>query len=122
DAEEAIRHLEALWSAPTGQRGVAFSMIPDLVEAAVRVGRPELGNARLPPYLSWAETAGAAEAKALAARSRALLAAGDDAERLFQEALSLHATTERPLDQARTALLYGEHLRRERRRIDARGQ
>jgi len=119
-AEEAVEHLEALWRGPTGQRGVAFATIPDLVEAGVRAGRPELGRERLPPYLAWAETAGSAEVRALAARARALLATGAEANRLFEEALRAHAATDRPLDRARTQLLYGEHLRRERRRVDAR--
>jgi DNA-binding CsgD family transcriptional regulator len=122
DPQEAIANLEALWEAPSGQRGVAFAAIPDLVEAAVHAGRPELVAKRVPAYVSWAETSGAREAGALSARSRALLSAGEDADRLYQEALRLHPATERPLDRARTALLYGEHLRRERRRVDARGQ
>jgi DNA-binding CsgD family transcriptional regulator/uncharacterized protein HemY len=121
-AEEAVEHLESLWSGPTCQRGVAFASIPDLVEAGVRAGRPQLGRKRLPPFLTWAEASGSAEARALAARSRALLAAGDEADRLFGEALQAHAATDRLLDRARTALLYGEHLRRERRRVDAREQ
>jgi DNA-binding NarL/FixJ family response regulator len=91
------------------------------VEAAVRAGRPGAGARRLPAYLAWAESAGSAEARALAARSRALLATDGEADRLFQEALQAHAETERPLDQGRTALLYGEHLRRHRRRAEARG-
>jgi DNA-binding CsgD family transcriptional regulator len=53
-------------------------------------------------------------------RSRALLAGAAEADVLFNDALRAHATTERPLEQARTALLYGEYLRRERRRVDAR--
>jgi ATP/maltotriose-dependent transcriptional regulator MalT len=122
DPEAAIAQLEALWDAPSGQRGVAFAAIPDLVEAAVRAGRPELVAERVPVYVSWAETSGSREAGALAARSRALLCTGEDADRLYQEALRLHPATERPLDRARTALLYGEHLRRERRRVDARAQ
>jgi DNA-binding NarL/FixJ family response regulator len=119
-AEEALEHLEALWGGPGGQRGVAFSAIPDLVEAAVRAGRPELGREHLPPYVAWAEAAGSPEARALAARARALLAAGAEAERLFQDALRASAATDRLLDRARTQLLYGEHLRRTRRRVEAR--
>jgi DNA-binding CsgD family transcriptional regulator len=119
-AEEALEHLDALWSGSTGQRGVAFAAIPDLVEAAVRAGRPEVGRERLPPYLAWAEAARSPEARALAARARALLAEGPEADPLFREALEAHAATDRPLDRARTRLLYGEHLRRERRRVEAR--
>ena len=122
DPEAAIGHLEALWAVPSGQRGIAFSAIPDLVEAAVRVGRRELVAERVPAYVAWAEMSGSREVGALAARARALLSAGDEADRLYQQALRLHPATERPLDLARTALLYGEHLRRDRRRVDARAQ
>jgi DNA-binding CsgD family transcriptional regulator len=53
-------------------------------------------------------------------RSKALLASGDAADTEFREALRTHVGIDRPLDQARTALLYGEYLRRERRRVEAR--
>jgi DNA-binding CsgD family transcriptional regulator len=56
---------------------------------------------------------------ALLARARALLAAPEDAETLFKEALE-HASW--PFAQARTELAYGEFLRRARRRTDARIQ
>jgi DNA-binding NarL/FixJ family response regulator len=59
---------------------------------------------------------------ALAARCRGLLSGGDEAERWFLEALRLHAQGNHPFDRARTELVYGEFLRRERRRIDAREQ
>lgn len=122
DAQEAIVQLEALWEAPASQRGVAFAAIPDLAEAAARAGRPELVGERLPVYIAWAESSGSSAAAALAARSRALLASGEVADGLYREALRLHPAAERPLDTARSALLYGEHLRRERRRVDARAQ
>ena len=73
-------------------------------------------------YLAWAQAVGSPELLALAARSRALLAIPDEAESEFAEALRLHELGDRPLDQARTQLLYGELLRRERRRHDARVQ
>ena len=92
-------------------RGLARHSVPDLVEAAVRAGRPELGAERLPGYLAWADAVGSAEAGALAARSRALLAGlGDpgEADVLFEESLRLHAATDQPMQQARTTLLYGD--------------
>jgi DNA-binding CsgD family transcriptional regulator len=120
--EEALVQLEAMWTlGAVVHRGLARASVPDLVEAAVRAGRPELGAERLPGYLSWAQAVGSAEAGALAARSRALLAGPDEADALFEESLRLHAVTDRPMQQARTALLYGEQLRRYRRRVDARG-
>jgi DNA-binding NarL/FixJ family response regulator len=122
DGEAAVEHLDALWSGPTGQRGIALATIPDLIEAAVRTGRPELSTEHLAAFVSWAETSGSDETRALAARSRALLATGEEADELYRSALRLHAATERPLETARTALVYGEHLRRERRRVDARDQ
>lgn len=118
--EEAINHLEALWTLNARpHQATALAVIPDLVEAAVHAGRPELARewfARLPG----APGSNFPEARALASRSQALLADEGNADAHFQEALRIHATTERPVDQARTALLYGEHLRRERRRVDAR--
>jgi DNA-binding CsgD family transcriptional regulator len=120
--QEALGRLEAQWTTgAAAHRGVALTAVPDLVEAAVRAGRPQAGARRLPAYLAWTESAGSAEATALAARSRALLATDGEADRLFQQALQVHTATERPLDQGRTALLYGEHLRRQRRRAEARG-
>jgi len=48
------------------------------------------------------------------------MAAGDQAERHLDEALRLHALAQRSFDHARTELLYGEHLRRQRQRTRAR--
>jgi DNA-binding CsgD family transcriptional regulator len=118
--EEAIVHLEALWAlSSSSHRAIALGVIPDLVEAAVRAGRSELAELWLRRLLSFEEGA-FPEAKALVMRSRALVASGGEADVGFQEALRAHAAADRPLDQARTMLLYGEHLRRERRRVDAR--
>ncbi len=102
--------------------GVALHGIPEQVEAAVRAGRVEECRERIAAYLAWADAVDSAELRALAARSRALLSAGDEAEGAFQEALRLHAVSDRPLEQAHTQLLYGEWLRRQRRRGEARGQ
>ena len=60
--------------------------------------------------------------RALSARGRALLAPADEAAHEFERALELHEEDDRGFDRARTALLYGEALRRERRRVDARAQ
>jgi DNA-binding CsgD family transcriptional regulator len=118
--EEAVGHLEALWALhASSHRGIAIAVIPDLVEAAARSGRPELAELWL-ERLQSVDGVNFPEASALIARSRALVVSGDAAEALFQQALTAHSTTERPLDQARTALLFGEFLRRERRRSDAR--
>ncbi|GAA4918353.1 putative ATPase [Stackebrandtia albiflava] len=97
-------------------------MVPDLVEAAVRTGdvTPALG-----PYewfRSYAEATGADAPIAVELRCRALLAGDGEAEELFRAALERHRVAGRPFEQARTELLYGEWLRRNRRRVDARVQ
>jgi DNA-binding CsgD family transcriptional regulator len=118
--EEAIKHLEALWTLNASpHQATALAVIPDLVEAAVHTGRPKLAREWF-TLLPRGPGSDFPEARALALRSQALLADGDSADAHFQEALRLHATTERPLDRARTALLHGEYLRRARRRVAAR--
>jgi DNA-binding CsgD family transcriptional regulator len=100
----------------------AFTVLlttPDLVEAAVRADRREVASAALPRFDAWAEHSGAAWARSRAASCRGLLADGAAAAEHFDEALRVHGA-ERPFDRARVHLLYGEHLRRERHRTEAR--
>jgi DNA-binding CsgD family transcriptional regulator len=59
--------------------------------------------------------------RALVARCRALVS-NEDATNLYEEAIAWHADSTRRFDEARTRLLYGEHLRRDKRRSDARDQ
>ena len=76
----------------------------------------------LPRYRAWIAAASPSFALGQAARCEALVAPdAATAEREFERAIALHASHRRPLDEARTRLLYGEFLRRERRRADARG-
>jgi len=118
--EEAIGQLEVLWAArASSNRAIAIAVVPDLVEASVRIGRPDLAREWL-SHLPGVDETRPAEARALVMRSRALVASTDEADGLFRDALQALASTERPLERARTALLYGEYLRRERRRVDAR--
>lgn len=120
DAEEALGSFEAIWgSGPSpGSRWLAVPYLPDQLEAAVRTGRGE--EAWVTEFGRWADSIGSPEMRALAARCRALVADGDAAVHEYEAALRLHAEAERPLDHARTELLLGELLRRERRRVDAR--
>ncbi|RKT52873.1 helix-turn-helix transcriptional regulator [Saccharothrix australiensis] len=95
----------------------AIGSLPDLVEAAARVGRPAVAEDAAAWYERWAEHTGQAWARAVARRCRALLT---DEERWFTEAVELHRDSGHPFDRARTGLLYGEWLRRARRRSEAR--
>ncbi|WP_431896807.1 AAA family ATPase [Nonomuraea sp. bgisy101] len=88
--------------------------VADLVEAAVRLGTPERAARSLAWLEEWTAAAGRPWAVALIERCHALLS--NDEER-FARAV---AADERPFDRARTQLLYGEWLRRERRKHDAR--
>jgi DNA-binding CsgD family transcriptional regulator len=119
---EAAARLEALHAAPpgAGHPYIALLSRPDLVEACARTGERERAETALAALEGFAEPEGPGWARALVARCRALLAQGEEAEREFQRALDLHAEGDRAFDWARTALLYGEFLRRQRRRIDAR--
>lgn len=93
----------------------------DLIEAAIRTDQPATAQRALARLAAWTTHAGTVWGRALLARCRGLLATGADADRHFTDALALHAQGGRPLDAARTELLYGETLRRRRRRIEARG-
>jgi DNA-binding CsgD family transcriptional regulator len=121
---EAAARLDAMRAAPAGAGHpyIGLLSMPDLVEAYVRTGERERAGSALAGLEGFAEPEGPGWARALAARCQALLARGEDAEREFERALGLHAEADRAFDRARTALLYGEFLRRERRRIDARAQ
>ena len=122
--EDTADRLARLRGAPRGAAHplLVLTSTPDLVEACVRGGRDEDARMAFAPLDAFAGTGAPPWTLALAARCRGLLSRGDEAERWFVEALRLHAEGDRPFDRARTELVYGEFLRRERRRIDAREQ
>jgi DNA-binding CsgD family transcriptional regulator len=94
----------------------------ELVEAATRSGRRELAAdafARLEPIT---RAGGTDWALGVQARARALLSDGGAAERLYREAIERLGRTRLRGELARTRLLYGEWLRRNDRRVDAREQ
>jgi DNA-binding CsgD family transcriptional regulator len=122
--EEALAHATAITDPSSGLAHplVAIYTAPDLVEAAVRSGRADLAGPALERFVAWAELVPARWPLAVTARMRALLAEGAEGDEHFEAALRRHADAELPFEHARTRLLYGEHLRRSRRRSDARPQ
>jgi DNA-binding CsgD family transcriptional regulator len=115
--EEAVAQLEQI-----EHRVVALLASGDFVEAAVRAGDVESARVRLTALEALALNVRAPWALAVTARCRGLLDPGPNAERHFEEALAFHQESDRPLDLARTELLYGEYLRRVRRRTEARSR
>jgi DNA-binding CsgD family transcriptional regulator len=91
----------------------------DRLEAAVHAGHPDVAERTLARFAPWAQVAGAAWAVPVLADCRALAAPTGAAEAHFEAAIE-SVDRAGPLDRARIHLHYGEHLRRERRRIDAR--
>ncbi|WP_429427585.1 ATP-binding protein [Nocardia sp. GAS34] len=118
-AEAALSRFERLTREPLSHHICATRSIPDLVESAVRVGEPERAAAPFARFEGWAASVRQPWADALVLRCRALL---DDAaaEDLYTRALAAHDADGRPIEYARTALLFGEWLRRERRKAPAR--
>jgi ATP/maltotriose-dependent transcriptional regulator MalT len=118
-AESALTRLETLAAGRRFFHIPATRSSPDLVEAAVRLGRPEAAAEPLDLFETWSRTTGQRWTRALVHRCRALLDGDHDQ---FRAALALHEQDGRPFDEARTQLLYGEWLRREKRKADARAQ
>ena len=122
--DETVARLTNLHSAPSGIGHPFYTLnsAPDLIEACVRAGRRETAEMAMATLLVPGSDDAAPWALAYAARCRALLSEGGEAESEFQAALKLHDLGTNLFDRARTELLYGEFLRRERRRGDAREQ
>ncbi|WP_432542636.1 SpoIIE family protein phosphatase [Kineococcus sp. SYSU DK002] len=109
-----------------GHPATAELAVADVVEAAVRAGEPDAVTGLLERVAGNAEAAGAPHLLSLVHRARALLHADagrpGEAEREFTSAVERGAAGRSPLELARTRLLHGEWLRRQRRIIDAREQ
>ena len=113
-AEQAVGHPHEL--------GVSTWVPTELIEAAARSGHPERAAGPLRRLQEISSAAGTDWALGVEARSRALLSEGAVAESLYRDAIvRLGRTRVRPA-LARAHLLYGEWLRRENRRVDAREQ
>jgi DNA-binding CsgD family transcriptional regulator len=111
--ESAKRH------SPTHGDGLQLS---DFVEAAVRSGELELAATAGSRFLAHTRSVGGDAARGYGARAEALLSGGETAEALYRESVECFRRTILRSELARTHLLYGEWLRRENRRMDAREQ
>jgi ATP/maltotriose-dependent transcriptional regulator MalT len=96
--------------------------LSELIESATRTGRTDLATDALNRLARKARASGTDWGLGMAARSRALLSEGDDAEGGFREAIDHLSRTRVRAELARAHLLYGEWLRRANRRVDARGE
>ena len=102
--------------------GLANWGLPELVEAAARSGHLEQAAERIELLDRIATSSGTDWGLGLLARSRALLSTGSAAEAAYLAAIERLGRTQMRMDLARAQLVYGEWLRREGRRHDARGQ
>jgi DNA-binding CsgD family transcriptional regulator len=100
----------------------AMWALPELVEAAVRAGDADAARDAVERLAAATGSSATSWALGIEARSRALLSDGADAEMLYRQAIELLSRTRLRPELARSHLLYGEWLRREDRRIDARTQ
>ena len=95
---------------------------PELIEAGIRSANGELAADALERLAESTNASGTDWGLGIQARSRALLSEGETAERLYCEAIERLGRTRLRAELARAHLLYGEWLRRENRRVDARVQ
>jgi DNA-binding CsgD family transcriptional regulator len=121
------RYADAMASAELASEqrdDLAFAnlALAELIEAAVRGGQPERAAAAMGRLTELTLPSGTAWGLGVAARSRALLSEGDEAERLYREAIGHLSAAPARTELARAHLLYGEWLRRQRRRREAREQ
>jgi DNA-binding CsgD family transcriptional regulator len=100
--------------------GYGSLLVPELAEAASRTADRALLESALDWLSERTRVIRSEWALGIEARVRALLSEGEIAERLYRDSISHLTRTRVRIELARTHLLYGEWLRRERRRLDAR--
>jgi DNA-binding CsgD family transcriptional regulator len=119
--EEALAAAQQASAFPSELLFYTWGLV-ELIEAAVRSGRSESADEALRRLSDKTRASGTDWALGLEARSRALLSDGEAAEPLYRLAIERLGRTRVRVELARAHLLYGEWLRRERRRLDARDQ
>ncbi len=120
----SVSHHEAQLVALREHRiaDVDVSPAPELVEAYLRLDRPDDAARVAAEFEAAADAKGQPWARARALRCRGLLAREDAFEACLDEALTLHERTPDVFETARTRLVYGARLRRHRQRVRAREQ
>ncbi len=119
--EEALAAASAA-SEDTSTAYVSMWALPELIEAAARGGNTDLARQALDRLAGHTQAGGTDFGLGIQARSRALVSEGRAAEDLYREAIDRLGRTRLRPELARAHLLYGEWLRREHRRVDARVQ
>jgi DNA-binding CsgD family transcriptional regulator len=119
--EDARAAAEAAISAPLDMFAAMWSL-PELVESAARTEAADVARGAVERLTETTRPAGTDWGVGVEARSRALVSEGPVAEGLYREAIERLRRTKLRADLARAHLVYGEWLRREHRRVDARGQ
>lgn len=99
---------------------VTYHQLADYVEAAVRSDHADEARRGGEAIAVLADASGTAWIRGLDQRCRALLADINDAEQHYRAAVEWLSESHTPVDLGRAHLLYGEWLRRNRRRRDAR--
>ena len=117
--EEALAAACGACADPTEMVAHNWGMV-ELIESAVRTGRTDLAAEALQRLTTKAQACRTHWALGIAARSRALLSTGDTAEREFREAVGHLSRARVRGELARAHLLYGEWLRQDGHRVDAR--
>jgi DNA-binding CsgD family transcriptional regulator len=119
--DEAARAAQQATSYPFDLYDSMWAL-PELVEAAARRGDAELARAAFERLAATTQPSGGDFALGMEARCRALLSDGEAADKFHQEAIERLGRTRLRPELARAHLLYGEWLRREQRRVEAREQ
>jgi DNA-binding CsgD family transcriptional regulator len=119
--EDALAAAEQATAYPQ-ELGMSTWGLVELIEAATRTGKTEPAADALQRLSKTTRASGSDWALGLEARSRALLSDNEAAELLYREAIERLGRTRVRLALARAHLLYGEWLRRQKRRLDAREQ
>jgi DNA-binding CsgD family transcriptional regulator len=120
------RHAEALAAAQRGcehdDAGLFAWSLVELIEAGVRCGATDASTSALDRLSARTRASGTEWALGIEASSRALLSDKRHAEPLYREAVERLERSRGVVHATRARLLYGEWLRREKRRVDAREQ